>query len=247
MSSEFLAYGLPYLGLLSFTDAIMLYAAYLAITVSRGLAVAVYKARALWTALLALLVFVAFTYSGLLYVADPNISVAFNRAGPAGTDLVFLVLILVLLVWVDRTIASMIRLDYLRRGILRWKKVRPLYWAMIGIAVGIYLAGFYLLPNFGYEPSPTLLPLLIPLLVIPLAHASLALTVGGRRTRDKTFRSHVSWFGYFVAAFLGQSVFYVFVSNPFENGPFFLAEAYCLYRMARYLVPVSRLESGAPP
>ena len=178
MSSELLAYQLAYASMLVLVDSVFVYSSYLALSVWKGLAVSVYKGRAFWTALLAILVVVAFSYAGVLHIRFPHASTSLSQpqasslATGAEADVVFTALALAAYAWVDRTMATMIRLDYLRRDILGWRRLRPFYWAGIAVGFGAY---YYVVdglpPSTGISYSTLILETAYVLVLVPMFYA----------------------------------------------------------------------------
>ena len=114
-----------------------LYGTYLSFSISRALAVPIYRSRALWTGLIGLLALVFSSVYLLGLVGTPSLTV------PLG-ELLYLVILPVLFVvgfvWIDRTISVLIRLDHLRRDIAGWrdKRVRLSYWAFFVVQLTFY-------------------------------------------------------------------------------------------------------------
>lgn len=226
MVSDFLSSTLPDLMILGANFAIAFYAAYLALSVRRGLAVPIYRSRALWTAILA---------------------VMFALAAPLIGNLGFYTILLaVLFIWIDRTINTLIRLDFLRRDLLEWKKFRYVYWIFL---FGDFVLGYAYLLAYGSFPShpsplvgsPLFAALALLLFFVPVTYAVIVLALGSTRTRDMTFRSHVKWGGYLIIAFLLETVTYIALANDVVVHATFLPISFCLYRMARLLVPTGKL------
>jgi hypothetical protein len=229
MSSDLLTPLLPLVGLVGIDDIITLYAAYLALSVWKGLAVPVYKRRALWMALLAILFAListlsTFTNSFVIYVVLSTLFLG------------------VLFGWIGITISTLIRLDYLRRDLLGWKRIRVLYW---GFAIGTLVlnAGSPSTTSVAPLDSP-LLDLLLIMVFFPFVYASVVLIMGSTRTGDMTFRSHVKWGGYCLLAIVLSGVVYFATPNPvLESLPLPLI-SYCLYKMAKLLVPAGTFQTS---
>jgi hypothetical protein len=240
MSSDFLTSTIPYLAVIGISNVLVLYAAYLSFSVWRGLSVPIYRSRAIWTGVLAVLL-------GLTSITSGNVNALF----PAPYSLVGIVAvygilyplaIFVLFFWIDRTMAMIIRLDYLRRDLLGWRRFRFVYW---GFAAGSFV--FYLLGNPILLPNPTPTDVFVfggvlsLTYAVPWGYASLALVVGRRRTRDATFRLHLKWFGLCIASIVFAGLTYSLIPDPFIGNLPFVLIAFCLYKMARFLVPAQRL------
>lgn len=225
------------IGVLVACDVVFGYSAYLSLSISRGLATPIYKSRALWTAILGLMLALIVTapyvlsYPGVIGIPSNNYTLAvefsirmINSAG-----------VLVLFVWIDRTINTGIRLDFHRRNIAGWKVGRYLFW-------GTAITNLVLL--FPYLGSLQLYVgfLLLPLLILMLAYASLALILASARAKDMTFKAHVRWAGLLFASL----IFYVLVVS---YAPLWvlsvlpaLLVAFCIYKLSRHLVPSTKLK-----
>jgi hypothetical protein len=233
MSSDY-AFVLATMGLLSVDDALILYGAYLALSVWRGLVVPIYKSRAAWMALVGIPLVIAVSYS---FIVESLVPTSF-----LGTQIIFEILftfpLISMFVWIDRTINSVIRLDYLRRDILYWKRLRAVYWAAFILANAFFFSRYLFTDPYAYNTTSIIV-------VVALAYGSLCLARGARTTRDMTFRSHVKWFGFLAAAFVPAILAYVLSGGPnILSLVLLVAASYCFFRMARLLVPASKLELG---
>ncbi len=242
MSSDLLTSVLPSIVVIGIADILAAYAAYIAIAVRGGLSVSIFRSRALWTAVLAVLLAFLLTLWDNTQVLFPP---GYHVLGDAIEYFVLLPAVGAgLLIWIDRTVKTLIRLDYLRRDVAGWRRFNPVYWALfaLNVAFAILPAFFASLRPGSAAPTVTLLTDM-PTVVL-FAYSAYALFLGSRRTRDKTFRRHATWFGYLVL-----SIFLVIAVIAFDpNGtqpvldhlPFLLI-AYCLYGLSKNLVPVNRL------
>jgi hypothetical protein len=235
LSNEFLFITIPYLGIIIVSDLGFAYAAYLSLSVWRGLSVPVYKSRALWTGILALIIAIVTPISGNVNVIFPS------QYYVVGLILVYAILypgaILGLFAWIDRTINTLIRLDYLRRDLTRWSKVRWVYWALTGIQLALYFG------IVAFPQGPAILYNTYPIfLLAPAAYGTIALLIGSRRTKDMTFRLHAKWIGYLMGAIILISVVDSFTTNPALGNLPFLLIAFCFFKAARYLVPVGKFQ-----
>ncbi len=223
----------PFVGALGLFDALILYASYLSLSVWRGLAVPLYKSRAFWMALFGIPLAIAISYSGVSYLllaGDSLLSVQ-----PI-SDILFTVPLITLFVWIDRMVSSVIRLDYLRRDVLYWKRLRIIYWILVFLANVLYFS------RYIFGPFPGILS--IPSTTVPLAYGSLCLFVGTRSTRDSTFRSYIKWFGFLGAVLVPGILVYTLTSDLILVSPVLIAIAFCFYRMARFLVPIGRFSAS---
>jgi hypothetical protein len=143
-----------------------------------------------------------------------------------------------LFVWIDRTITTLIRMDYLRRDLARWSKLRWVYWTLVGIMFAMYFIGFF------YPEGPTILgDIFLVFLLLPVAYGSLALVIGSRRTTDMTFRHHAKWLGYAIGSLILISLIYGLTTNIVLRSAPFLLISYFFYKVARFLVPVGKFQA----
>jgi len=235
---------------IAISDIILLYAAYISFVVRRGLTVPLYRSRALWLGTSAIL-------WGVFFIFFDNINAAYALFGSyhlvAGTVFyvaIFLLTVFAFFVWIDRTVDTLIRLDFRRKNILGWKKVRPLYWlcAVLGFIFYIFSTEYYVFSVVNYITTFSVTASSVPFLSIALAYALCAIIVGSIRTHDLTFRSHVKWFGLSVATLLLLFVrdIVVLPNIPVLNALPYIFFAYFYYRMARSLVPVNKLRLNQP-
>ncbi len=228
---------------------IYLFAAYTAFTVRRGLVVPLYRSRALWLGVLAILWASFLLFFGRIYVfgidlQSPHVAGFVYYAGVALPTLV------VLLVWIDRTNSTLIRLDYRRKDILGWNRARLLYYADIALFIAIFIIALGPAPGQGYYRMS--FPHSVMSFIaaygyltfwIALAYGLCVLVVGSIRTRDLTHRNHAKWLGLSLGSLL---LAFATPSNlPAITYFFGCLFAYFWYRMARSLVPVNKLSPKA--
>ena len=237
MSSEIPIAELTDFAVSAVSAVVLFYAAYLSFNVRNGLAVPLYKSRALWLGTLSILFGVTFVGFNRIDVLFPSYE---ELARFLFYDVVVLLTFAALAVWVDRTAGTLIRLDYLRKDIVCWKRARPLYWLAVALGLAFYVigTGYYV---FGIVDSITTFSTngvtIVPILVA-LTYAFAVLVVGSIRTRDLTFRKHAMWFAIAVVGFV------LFIVAPSTQIVDVLPEilfAYSFYRMARSLVPINKL------
>jgi hypothetical protein len=228
---------LPVLAIIVIGDAIAVYASYLAISVWHGLAVPIYRSRALWTGFLAILF-------ALVYALSVDVGAIFP---PPYTILALIAIYLllyplvlaVLFIWIDRTIGTLIRLDYLRRDLVGWRRLRLAYWV---IAISSLVLNYSVVVNYSvYFPTFFVYTLETLLIIFALAYGSIALVVGSRRTKDMTFRSYAKWSGYCVLAIILASAGFLVTNDMTLLSIPAIPISYSLYKMAKYLVPVGKL------
>ncbi len=215
---------------------IFLYAAYISFTIRRGLVVPLYRSRSLWLGILAILWSITFIFFNRIDTLFPNY---FEIAAILFYYGAFLPTLIFFFVWLDRTISTLIRLDFRRKDIVGWRRGRFLYWGALILGVILYVlgTGYYFLgivnPVTTFAANVGVVPA-----VVAVAYAAVVLIVGSIRTRDLTFRNHTKWLGLSAVALLAVFI----LPNPATlytlPAPFF---AYFWYRMARSLVPVNKL------
>lgn len=236
MPVDFASVGLPLLVLTALTGVILLYASYLSLSVRRGLVDPVYRRRAMWMGLFGLPFAGALGYGIVAYALLPADSVL---ASPVLADATFTIAIVTLLVWIDSMVGSAVHLDFLRRDILHWRRLRTVYYLLV-VAGNVFYFSRYL-----QFPAGLALSLSDVSLILAFSYGALALASGARRTRDQTFRTYLRWFGTMGVTFLFTLVAYSFTLHPtlVLLVPL-LATSLCFYKMARNLVPIGKLTDG---
>lgn len=221
--------------------AIFAYGAYWAFAIRRALASRDYRRQALWLGVVCLY-WIAFFPDKNPYNA---LAVGFYYA----------FLPVMLFAWIDASVRVARRSDPLLRNTLHWSKLRLVIWAVIALAT---LSDILLYPAniLGNPPSGILVWLgWVPALAT-FVSGSPAILLSAIRSKDPTFRKSLKWFGMFLVVFL---IVVVLSALTFLIGTqtavgiisvvrdFILAPAaYCLYRSARSLAPVSRLQALEP-
>jgi hypothetical protein len=212
----------------------LVYAAYWALEIRSTLAIGLYRHQALGLALVAL----SFGALDFSFVVVPN--------SPASIPLFWLAL-LVTYYFMDESILAARRSDPFRRDSFHWRRLRIALWTLIAVAIAEPAAFF----GLGPTPGPT--PLTFQLLFLPVypvvVAGTIVLPVSVLRTRDTALRRQIKWFGAFILLLLGPLPASSIVS-PSLNLLFsivgLLAGAYCLYRSARSLAPLNRVEVEMP-
>jgi hypothetical protein len=212
------------------------YATYWAFNIRRALAVRLYRNQALGIGLGSL----GFTLMNMSFLVG---SLNPNFIYPVLPDLVPFILFFF---WIDTSVRVARRSDPLLRDVLEWRRVRIILWSLIIISIAslsLILAVIGQLTTY----IPTLSGPVVEyvLFVIPIfvtfVSGAIYVTVSAVRSKDRTLRRHLLWFGLFAVCLLGAAVSYA----PFGPNPVailaFIAGGYCLYRSARSLSPLSRL------
>lgn len=228
---------------------VLLYSAYISFTIRRGLVVSLYRSRAFWLGILAILWCLFFIFFGHIGNPPTNTYVLFSAyhvvAGLVFYAGVLLPTLIVFLALIDRTNGTLILFDYRRKDILGWKKARPLYWLTVALFAVCYVIDLGPTPGYGYYQTNIPRSVIsftssygFSLLFIALAYGASVLVVGSIRTRDLTFRNHIKWLGLSLATFLALLLGFVSPDIAYLIGIVF---AYFWFRMARLLVPVNKL------
>ena len=237
MSNEIITSLIPVFGLTVFFDVFVFYAAYLSASVWQGLVVPIYRGRAIWLAAICLLASLAITEYGVSATLTPD----YSSFLPALREFLYLLPLAAIFVWIDRTVNTVIRLDYLRRDVLLWGRLRYAYGSIAVVGILIYYSRYL-------YPIPDAMTVGFVLIFSQLIYGMLTLARGAAVTKDMTFKSHIRWFGLFLLAFIVAGFIYVLTySDPSYLVPnllAFLASAYCLFRMAKSLVPSGKLPAG---
>jgi hypothetical protein len=248
--------GIVYLVVVAAAVLMFSYAAYWGFSIRRALYVRVYRNQALGVGLVAASFVVV-----LLGVAALTSSVPENvNPGPALTPYGALG-VLTLLYWIDTSMLAARRSDPLLRDTLHWKRLRVVFWAGSVLAFGLlFTASVYLLGPLalvdplvgaGTAPPPALVPLILTPFFLP-GLAGLLLLIAVRRSKDINLQRSLRWLGLFAVsllvgfasgAFTGSLVSVEHAGNTTLNVGL-LAGGYFLYKSAKALVPLNRMESG---
>ncbi len=215
---------------------IELYAAYWAFGIRRALAVRIYRRQALGIGLVA----IGFAILDL----EQTVSI-FDIAVLEDSGLLFIatlfIVFLILFYWIDASMISAKRSDPLLRDSLHWSKLRILIWIVLLAWTGtdILLFGLGIILTFE---------LLVPLVLVPISGA-VALSTAVRRSNDITFHKHLKWFAIFTIL-LALIVPLTAPSTPslalsIAQFAFIFPAGYSLYRSARSLVPLNKIQVEA--
>jgi len=181
---------------------------------------------------------VAINYYVIISELAPDI------VSPASHEALYLLPLVAILVWIDRTVNAVVRLDYMRRDVLSWRRLRFAYGLIAAIGILVYYSRYV-------YPVPDALVVGFALMFSALIYGMLATARGVATTKDMTFKSHVMWFGIFLLGFIVGGFMY-------ELGPLnslygtldllsFGVCSYGFYKMARFLVPTGKLPAGERP
>ena len=228
------------------TIGVFLYTTYWAFTIRRVIPIPLFRRQALWVGVVGAYFagIVSFTQ---LYGVYNTTNALINFIG----SFLFFIGFIVIVAWVDVTIRIARKTDPLRRDTFHWMRLRTFVWAIL-LLVQVFVFSLAL-PLVAQNQSPSglvLLPSLLAIIAVAVTTGP-ALLLSGSRSKDKTLRTHLKWFGLFVVSLFstviaGFSFYLTQVEIPPALGfvvgftPFVLA-AYCLYRSARSLVPIGHL------
>ena len=232
-----------------------------AVTIGRKFASPIYRSRAFLFAgvMLVALYDVLAALITVLFGLYPSTSILSGLAITA-----FIVWVLVMFVYADRTILVTLEMDFLHRNTLHWRPVRTLAYAVMFASVAdtyIFIA-LTKPPTYWHCPTSQLLclPAYLPgvpswlsalfpeigllvsifAFIVTLAYSISALIIGARRTSDMTMKRHVKWLGLafliFLLTFVGFLAGNVFVSVVI------LALVYVFYRALMSLTLIGRVE-----
>ncbi len=186
---------------------------------------------------------------------------AFNQAT---SIILYISAFAVIFYWVDASALAGRRSDPLLRNTLHWRTVRVVLWGVtIASVIGIFSAFAYvqlLTGSLLKPPNTQVLPsapiglifiFLFAIVALPFTtfiSGVVLLPIVARRSKDSALRGHLKWFGLFSAFVL---VFFVLVGIYGPFGPIgslfsgytsLLGGGYCLYRSAKTLAPLNKLE-----
>jgi hypothetical protein len=215
--------------------ALYVYASYWAFKIRRVLVVKIYRNQALGIGVVA-----------LGWILNLFNNIVFN-AGIITAYIPFFIInnaILILLFYfIDASVLAGRRSDPLLRDTLHWQKLRILLWILnFAVAAIIDLVVIYFQITTGNEPQFLLVygGFLIVYLMEPVSLVALAVTAV--RSKDKLLHAQVAWFG----AFLAAELVIVDISRVANSNVGLviglLLGGYCLFRSAKSLVPLNKLE-----
>jgi predicted membrane protein len=230
---------------------IAFYAAYWAFSIRRALAGRIYRSHALWLGSTCILLASTglFTYST-------------NSIVNTVLGVYYGVLFVVLFAFVDSTVRVARRSDPHLRSILLWEKLRIVVWIDIA-ALEVFQAIFVIVPlvspTFPNSPQGvTFLNIagyLYPVFsVIPFVAGAPALLIGARRSRDTVLQGSLKWLGvvfalivvsilegnFFPSGINQFNQYYSYYAIP--GGIIGILSAYAIYRSARSLAPMNRIQ-----
>lgn len=220
--------------------AVFLYAAYWAFAIRRALVSRIYRSHALWLGVLCVV---------LLTSVVVSLIPASGAVGTALSDVPVIAVILGFFAFADSTVPIARRSDPLLRDILSWNKLRVGGWFLIVLVevFGLYidLVGTSGSTGFGAGFGGLLLFLI----------GAPPMLVGARRSKDPNLRGSLKWFGMSLLFFIGVLLVAIIESalgisnSDMSSIPYaavLVLVGYSLYRSARSLAPINRLQAIDP-
>ncbi|MDA4118434.1 MAG: hypothetical protein OK455_08845 [Thaumarchaeota archaeon] len=229
--------------------------AYWALIIRRALATPLYRRQALSVGVVG-------TYFAVLWVSSPFTNPLLGSPGPVSVLAAgaFFVGIMMIFAWIDGSMRVARRADPLLRDTLRWSKLRIVLWVAIGLDVVAFAANDARYALTGIPPAASdnfgFLASFLAILVL----GAPALFLSALRSKDRTLRKNLGWFGLFAATVLGfAEVGYLgFVLGTFATSlsgtpsPGLIVilatisllpvvGGYALYKSARSLAPMNRI------
>jgi hypothetical protein len=225
------------------------YAAYWALTIRRRLFVKDYRTQALGLSFVAVyfLVLGVVSFSFPVDSESTGLPITVNALVDTGY-------LAIILYWIHTTVTVARRSDPFERDNLRYSITKYIW---VSIVVVLVAASLVFNPvGLIITAAVPLPPLLLALGIAPWACGAAfgagVLYLSASRSRDRTIRVHVRWFGSFSLVSLVNIVvggaWQEGGGNTGTNGPFFfvffmggqLLAAYCLYRSAKSLAPMTK-------
>jgi hypothetical protein len=217
---------------------IWIYAAYWAFDIRRALSTNLFRNQALGMGLVAigwLLVNTVYSFGlpTLVEVSSPLIAVVFS------------------FYWIDTSIFAAQRTDPLQRNTMKWREVRWLLWPTFVFLFMLTVLVQYAPPLSSWQPVWLgILGLPSFLIVAVILAAVFARSV--LRSKDRTLRRHLRWFGLsfvgFFAILIVTSLIVTGLGGITSDAttiPAFTVFAYFIYRSAKSLAPLERMDRPA--
>ncbi len=215
------------------TTIIGFIAAYYSFALSRALVNRGYRNTAIWTALIAIAL-VATVYPLLFFALS-------NFAPSSFFQLVVLYAVstadlIILYAWLDSTIRIAIDQDFFHRDTFGWSHLRYIFWAgLILLDLSVWM-GLLIPTNYPFFVARGLA------FAGFFGVVGLVLFVSGLRTSDRTIRTYLMWLGLIMLWALVMAVLGTLA--PFAFPSAWVVMGYLLFRAARSLSPISKLQAG---
>jgi hypothetical protein len=225
-------------GILALTTLMWGYSVYWALDLRRLLSAQLYRNQALALGLVA----VAWAGFELATVG----SVTYYPGNSVIGDISLLTLVIVLVVtfyFTDSSVLAARKSDPLYRDTFRWRRLRLVVWPVIVISLLALLVLAAVSLSFLFSTGLFTILVFVPFFGT-FGSALVLLPVSGRRSRDKTLRKNLQWFGLFGASILVTFVIGILTNGVVSQATFYLLFAvgsYCIYRSTKSLAPLNRL------
>ncbi len=195
------------------------FAAFRAFTIGRVLVNRVYRNRAYFMGVFAIIVIVS-----LIPI-------------PATAGELYFPFLFVFFIMVDSTILAALDTDFFHRNTLRWRQIRlvlyPLFVAFLAYAF---------LPSNATNTLPGIvLDVVVATFLFIFVYTTATAVVSARRTPDRPLRRFMALSGLFLFGFIVNTLIFSFISKGFSFF-LFIVFAYITYRMAMSLSPVGKVE-----
>lgn len=221
---------------------------YRAFKIRRALAQPIYRSRALWLSLMAVLFIITLISDLIPYPNTTDFVTAILIT--LGFNLPYFVFAFMMFVSVDRTILVAIDMDLLQRKTLQWQRLRLLLYAIVLGSIALILIANPFLFLVNTPAWATIADLVFyPIYLIPLIIATVALFLSARRSLEKTMGRFAARFGVAVAFFQIDFILFNYVYYFFFNAELQLADdliimaaAYLLYRAIISLTPLGKVK-----
>ncbi|MGI0078299.1 MAG: hypothetical protein ACRECH_01605 [Nitrososphaerales archaeon] len=154
--------------------------------------------------------------------------------------------VLVTFYWIDSSVLVSRKSDPLYRNTLHWKEVRLALWTLLIVLVVILFPSWQLIsagPPLLLGKDPSLLSVISVYVLgfLLLGSGTVYLLTADLRSRDRTLRRQLIWFGLFFACFFGFIIVWTFTNQFFFSILAYALGAYCVYQSAKSLSPLNRL------
>ena len=243
------SFDLAILALLGATLVAYGYTTYTAIAIRHTIAGRIYRKQALGVAFVAI-IYALNSSTSLL----PTPSIGTLDFYTIFSAISFPLTFITIFYWVDSSVLAARYSDPLLRDTLHWHQARYLIWA-INILTTAFPLSFLFYLQVATGGIPTDLPVWLFWVFLTPAYVSVGsgavvLPIMARRSKDKTLRRHLEWFGVYLgflfvfSGLVGNALgFYSFQLSTLFGGVVNVAGSFFLYRSARSLIALYKFSS----
>ncbi|HXW36969.1 MAG TPA: hypothetical protein VEJ36_03590 [Nitrososphaerales archaeon] len=219
------------------------YAAYWAFDIRRALSAPLFRNQALGMGLVAI-GWLGFNAFNSFPQSEVGI-VVFEETGAV------LVAIVLTLYWIDASILAAQHTDPLQRNTLRWREVRWILWPFFAFVTALTLLVSFVPSLVGLQPvwngaaGIGAIGIIVAVLAAAFARSVM-------RSKDRTIKMHLRWFGLSLAGWLGILTIFPIVATSLgisslnattaSQALAYTAFAYCVYRSAKSLAPLEQVQ-----